>query len=387
MDSTENTTMQTPPQSTPPYTAPPAGPGPAPAGPYNGPLALQFNTGRKFALLKEKSFLRKDIPDLFPSTGDPAVAVVRENPSDPNVIGLTNCSRSIWTAAMPDGSQRSVDAGKSIKLVPGMVITFGNNNQAQVVPLSSGSAFIAQYGKLMGIGAAALVVVVVLIVALTRGGGGTSTAAVADAKKAVFFIFNKADQGEGSGFFIDNQGHALTNNHVTGSAQIVRVQLADGQALDAKVLKTDPALDVSLLEIPTKGNPYLEMSSAYDLKAGQDLWTIGYPLGDAVSYTDSSVSKGVFSGLRDAKTAFADIPTQPKGSQLVQTDAEINHGNSGGAIVINDGHVVAISRLIRRELPGQNSTQAVTGLNFGIPIDEVRKTFLPGTAVDSLAIK
>jgi len=151
--------MQTPPQSTPPYTAPPAGPGPAPAGPYNGPLALQFNTGRKFALLKEKSFLRKDIPDLFPSTGDPAVAVVRENPSDPNVIGLTNCSRSIWTAAMPDGSQRSVDAGKSIKLVPGMVITFGNNNQAQVVPLSSGSAFIAQYGKLMGIGAAALVVV------------------------------------------------------------------------------------------------------------------------------------------------------------------------------------------------------------------------------------
>ncbi len=379
--------MQTPPQSTPLHAPPSPGPGPTPN--YTGPLALVFNTGKKVALLKERTFLRKDIPDLFPSTGDPAVAVVRENPADPSVIGLTNCSRTAWSASMPDGSQRSVDPGKSIKLIPGMIVVFGNQSQAQVKPMSSGGAFLAKSGKTLGIGAAGLVLIGAIAFIVMRGNSPKPdvTDAVATAKKAVFFILNAKDNGEGSGFFIDDQGHALTNHHVTGDQPTVKIQMADGKVAEAKILKTDANLDVSLLQVPIQGNPFLEMGSAYELKPGQDLWTIGYPLGDAVSYTDSSVSRGVFSGLRDGRTAFPDSPTQPKGSQLVQTDAEINHGNSGGSMITSDGHVVAISRLIRRELPNQNSTQAVTGLNFGIPIDEVRKTFLAGTAAEALAIK
>jgi hypothetical protein len=381
------TTMQTPPQNSPQYPQgqPPMAPGPR--GPRSGlgHLALVFSSGKRVALLKERSFLRKDIPDLFPSTGDPAVAVVRENPSDPNILGLTNCSKTEWAATMPDGSQRQIEPGKSIRLVPGMVIVFGNQSQAQVQPLASGSAFFAAQGKNIGIGVAAFVVIAVILFALMRGGGSVdASAAIAKAKQAVVYIENS--KGSGSGFFIDDQGHALTNHHVTGDDTTVTVILNGGKKVTAKVLKTDATLDVSLVAVDVTGNPYLPMKNLDELKEGNDLWTIGYPLGSMVSNTDSSVAKGVFSGWRDAKSNFPELPCYPD-SKLILTDATINHGNSGGAIVTDKGEVAGISRLIRRELPGQpENSQAVTGLNYGIPLNEVRKRFLPGTPCAGLAL-
>jgi S1-C subfamily serine protease len=386
--------MQTPPES-PSY--PPQQPQMAPR-PQQGPshLSLAFSNGKRFALLKERSFLRQDIPDLFPSTGDPAVAVVRENPNDPTVLGLTNCSRTNWTATMPDGTQRQIEPGKSIRLALGTIIAFGNQTQAQVQPLGAGAAFMAQNGRKMAIAGTALILIIVLMIALFKpsGGGGSAeeTAMLAKAKQAVFYIEVREGNmiGSGSGFFIDDKGHALTNHHVTGDHKTVTIKFEGGQQGTATVLKTDPNLDVSLLQVDGQnGNPYLPIMRSTELKPGQPLWTIGYPLGQTISTTDSSVAKGIYSGMRDARTAFPDLqPAPPEGAQIIQTDAGINHGNSGGAMVNEKGEVAGISQLIMRNLPGHaEGTQAVTNLNFGIPLDEVRVRFLPGTACDNLSLK
>lgn len=388
--------MQTPPETQSPQMPDPNQmPAPGPSHSHPGHLKLVFNTGKKFALLRERSFLRKDIPDLFPSTGDPAVAVVRENPMDPSVLGLTNCSKTTWTAAMPDGTPRSVDPSKSIKLVPGMTITFGNQTQARVEPLSSGSAFVSQYGKIMGIGAATVVVLGVLAVAImNRGSGGsglTDTQVIANAEKATFFIATRMPrQGDnmsieqGTGFFITDDGYALTNNHVVeGGDPNEKLQIViNGQQTTGDVVKTDKVLDVALIKVNTPGpTAYLSMGKGLELQKGEHLAAIGYPLGINNSFTDASVSEGVFSGIRNVKTVFPedDVPGGPN-DKLIQTDTAINHGNSGGPLIqMGTGKVVGIDRLINRDDPATH--QARVGLDYAIPIEEVY-AFLKGTPAD-----
>lgn len=287
---------------------------------------------------------------------------------------------------MPDGRQLEIEPQKSVRLTEGMVLAFGAQTQAQVQPLSSGSAFMAKNGKKIGIGAVVLVAAGAIAFAVMKpgGGGGDDIAAIAEAKKSVFYVENS--KGSGSGFFIDADGYGLTNNHVTGDEKKVKIILQGGAETTAEVIKTDEKLDVSLLKVAKPTGTFLPIQSVTELKDGQTLYTIGYPLGSEVSLTDSSISKGIYSGLRLVSQVFQGLPCYPD-SQIVQTDANINHGNSGGAIVTADGKVVAISRLIKRDLelqPGR--IQAVTGLNYGIPIDEVRKKFLPGTPVAKLAI-
>lgn len=359
-------------------------PAPNSKRPRRGYVCLVFNDGRKIPLLRERPFSREEIPGLFPSTGDPAVAVCRENPADPNVLGLTNCSRTNWLVTMPDGRRLEIEPQKSVRLTEGMVLGFGAQTQAQVQPLSSGAAFMAKNKRTMGIGLIVLVAGGAIAAALLKQApAADDIAAIAEAKKSVFYVENS--KGSGSGFFIDAEGHGLTNHHVTGDDKTVKIILQGGVETTADVIKTDEKLDVSLLAVKKPTGTFLPMLSVNELKAGQTLYTIGYPLGSEVSVTDSSVSKGIYSGLRKVSQVFEGLPCYPD-SQIVQTDANINHGNSGGAIVTADGKLVAISRLIKRDLEVQpGRIQAVTGLNYGIPIDEVRKKFLPGTPAASLA--
>jgi S1-C subfamily serine protease len=359
-----------------------------------GPLQLVFGNGKSVPLLKERKFLRDDIPELFPSTGDPAVAVVRESPQDRNIIGLTNCSKTTWNAVMPDGRQLTIEPSKSVRLVPGMVVHFSAHSQAQVQPLSSAAAFVASKGRTILMSVIGFLLVGALIVALTRKTPDTTAQSIENvnrAQKAVFLIHAEVGQqaGEGSGFFIDDQGHALTNNHVTMGAETVTVVLPGGTQTTAKVLKTDATLDVSLIKVEKTTGVFLKMVSPTELKIGEEIWTIGYPLGGQVSKVESSVAKGVYTGLRDVNQVFGPLGIKGyEGSQILQTDANVNHGNSGGAMVNANGDVVAVTRLIYRDLEvAKGQFQAVTGLNYGISIDEVRKRFLPGTECDGLALK
>lgn len=379
------------PNDLPPVTGPESsGPPPTVAvplpvqGPASDELQLVFMDGSTLPLVVERSYTREDIRGLYPNSGDPAVAVCRESPADENVIGLDNCSRSIWTMRKPDGTTVEVQPGKSVRLIPGTVIAFTPDNQAQVQPMGEGKAFVAKHGRNVLIGLAAVLLLGLIFVLWRRSGGPDYTAMLNRVKQGTFVI--RTEKGAGSGFFIDDEGHALTNQHVVKDFKDVLIIYSGGEETRAQVLKVDERLDVALIKVQKVKGVSLPMASYKDLVAGDYLWTVGYPLSYTVGALDSSVSQGLYSGMRNRKLAFADLNPYDD-SEIIQTDANVNHGNSGGPLVNKNGEVVGIVGIMKRDNDlGGGVNQAVTGINFGIPLDEVRWRFFPGTEVDGMKI-
>ena len=162
-------------------------------------------------------------------------------------------------------------------------------------------------------------------------------------------------QGAGSGFFIDAEGHILTNYHVIEGADRITVTLSDGRALRARVVGTDPAIDVALLSIdPSAAGgrlPVAELGDSDKLRVGEWVCAIGNPLGYVHSVTVGVVS---FMGRKLFDNSLDDY---------IQTDAAINFGNSGGPLIDARGDVVGINTAI--------SSQA-NNIGFAIPINQVR---------------
>jgi len=165
-------------------------------------------------------------------------------------------------------------------------------------------------------------------------------------------------QGAGSGFFIDTagaDGHILTNYHVVEGADRITITLADGRALRARVVGTDPAIDVALLAIdPAAAGGPLPVAMLGDsdrLRVGEWVCAIGNPLGYVHSVTVGVVS---FMGRKLFDNSLDDY---------IQTDAAINFGNSGGPLIDARGLVVGINTAI--------SSQA-NNIGFAIPINQVR---------------
>lgn len=162
-------------------------------------------------------------------------------------------------------------------------------------------------------------------------------------------------QGAGSGFFIDDDGHILTNYHVVEEADRITVTLADGRALRARVVGTDPAIDVALLAIDPAGAggplPVALLGDSDRLRVGEWVCAIGNPLGYVHSVTVGVVS---FMGRKLFDNSLDDY---------IQTDAAINFGNSGGPLIDARGLVVGINTAI--------SSQA-NNIGFAIPINQVR---------------
>ena len=159
-------------------------------------------------------------------------------------------------------------------------------------------------------------------------------------------------EGTGSGFIISDDGYILTNNHVVEDATEVKVQFADGEERDAKVIGTDPEIDVALIKVEAQGAlPHLELGSSEGLRVGDWVVAIGNPL----DY-DHTVTAGIVSakGRILGATSYDDF---------IQTDAAINPGNSGGPLLNTAGRVVGINTAISRM--GQ-------GLAFSVPIDMVK---------------
>jgi S1-C subfamily serine protease len=176
-----------------------------------------------------------------------------------------------------------------------------------------------------------------------------------------FNLGTPKQQGLGSGFMIDGQGHILTNNHVVDKASTVKVVLNDGTRLDAKVVGTDKYNDLALLQVDTSGIrsiKYLTLGDSSSVKPGQMSIALGSPFG-----LQGSITVGVVSGIGRSIPGSTDRTM----TNIIQTDAAINPGNSGGPLLNSKGEVIGINTAIESE---------ANGVGFAVGINTA-KTLLP----------
>lgn len=164
-------------------------------------------------------------------------------------------------------------------------------------------------------------------------------------------------EAEGSGVIIDSQGHIVTNAHVVDGASQLDVIYSDGSKVSAKLVGADPVSDLAVLQVSGSVPAFIELGDSNALQLGESVIAIGSPLG---SYR-GSVTLGVVSGLNRSVEG-----TGQEG--LIQTDAAINHGNSGGPLLNLAGQVVGINTLI---VQNTNSGDLAQGLGFAIPSSTV----------------
>jgi S1-C subfamily serine protease len=161
----------------------------------------------------------------------------------------------------------------------------------------------------------------------------------------------------GSGVIYRSDGYILTNNHVVGEAELVRVRLASGDVLDAEVVGTDPLNDLAVVRVDRDGLPAINVRDVdQGLVVGETVVAIGSPFG-----LDASVTTGIISGLNrdlqvpDEEGLVNSIPA------VIQTDAAINPGNSGGALVDDEGRLIGINTAILSRTGGNQ------GVGFAVP--------------------
>ena len=181
-------------------------------------------------------------------------------------------------------------------------------------------------------------------------------------------------QGAGSGFIIDAAGYVLTNHHVVDGATRIEVRLAsmrDGdRLLPAKLVGSDQLTDTALIQItdlPAEGLPQATLGDSGQIAPGDWVMAIGNPF--ALSNT---VTVGIVSAV--GRTAPQLRPVQGRDLEMIQTDAAINRGNSGGPLLNLRGEVVGINTAIFSDNGGGN-----VGVGFAVPINLVKEV-LPRTA-------
>lgn len=167
--------------------------------------------------------------------------------------------------------------------------------------------------------------------------------------------------GAGSGFIISSDGMILTNKHVVSTQDAeYTVITSDGKEYKAKVLATDPFNDIALVKIEATDLPTVELGDSESLQIGQTVIAIGFALGEY----KNTVTKGVISGLARTVTAGSSQGGQSETLEnIIQTDAAINFGNSGGPLINIAGQVIGVNTAISQE--GQL-------IGFAIPINQAK---------------
>ncbi len=162
----------------------------------------------------------------------------------------------------------------------------------------------------------------------------------------------------GSGVIIDDAGHIITNNHVIANATVIRVRLADGRSADAKVVGRDPDTDLALLVIKLAKLPVMTLGRSDRLQVGDEVLAIGNPLG-----LQQSVTHGIVSATDRKQLGLATF------ENFIQTDAAINEGNSGGALIDAAGELVGINTAV---IAKNSDPTGVEGIGFAIPVNLAR---------------
>ncbi|HZO61984.1 MAG TPA: trypsin-like peptidase domain-containing protein [Gaiellaceae bacterium] len=208
--------------------------------------------------------------------------------------------------------------------------------------------------------------------------GGTPTASTTTAAASVTGVYQSASKGvveitvstnsspyggqaqaQGSGFVYDGSGHVITNEHVVEGANSISVQFWNGATYKASLVGTDPSTDVAVIKVnaPTSMLHPISLGNSSALQVGQPVVAIGSPYG-----LEETVTSGVVSALHREMTA----PNNFTIADSIQTDAAINHGNSGGPLLNLSGQVIGITSQIKSD-SGEN-----TGIGFAVPSNTVR---------------
>ncbi len=171
-------------------------------------------------------------------------------------------------------------------------------------------------------------------------------------------------RASGSGVIISDDGYIVTNNHVVENADEIMVTLSNKKTYKAKVIGTDPSYDLSVIKIEASGLPFLLYGNSDDVKIGQWVLAIGYPLNLETTVTAGIVSAKARSlGLNKGKDGDVHSGVE----SFIQTDAAVNMGNSGGALVNTEGRLIGINSAIA------SPTGYYSGYSYAIPVNIVKK--------------
>lgn len=170
-----------------------------------------------------------------------------------------------------------------------------------------------------------------------------------------FFFRTYDSQVSGSGFFISEDGYVVTNNHVIEDAYEVSVILADGSQIEAEIVGTDVYADLAVLKAAVRAPSYVRFGDSNLIKPGEMVVAIGSPLGDF----KNTVTAGVIS----ATGRMIDTGLGYLMEDMIQTDAAINQGNSGGPLINLAGEVIGVNTLVVRG----SSSAIAEGLGFAVP--------------------
>lgn len=169
------------------------------------------------------------------------------------------------------------------------------------------------------------------------------------------YIRPRIERSLGSGVIVDGSGHIVTNYHVIANAGAIRVQVADGRVATPKVVGVDPDTDLAVLKVDLSNLPVITFGRSDQLRVGDVVLAIGDPLG-----LSQTVTHGIVSATARGQLGIATF------EDFIQTDAPINFGNSGGALVDSSGALIGINTAIVAKSLG------VEGIGFAIPVDMVR---------------
>ncbi len=172
-------------------------------------------------------------------------------------------------------------------------------------------------------------------------------------------------KGLGSGFIISSDGYIVTNDHVAGNAAEITVTLTDGRKLNAELVGTDPVSDIAVLKVNESGLPHVRFGNSEDIVIGEWAIALGNPFGLFEINDKPTVTVGVISSVGMNLGSISNRYYR----DMIETDAAINGGNSGGPLVNAEGEVVGMNTLI---YTGGQATTYV-GYGFAIPINKVKR--------------
>lgn len=178
-------------------------------------------------------------------------------------------------------------------------------------------------------------------------------------------------QGLGSGYIISPDGYILTNHHVAGNASKVVITMTDGKRYDAEIIGSDMVSDVALLKIDGKNFPFLKLGNSDDIIIGEWAIAFGNPFGLFDLNAKPTVTVGVISNY-GVNFLHPDEPQNRVYRNMIQTDAAISSGNSGGPLLNALGEVIGMNTIIYSTSNSRQGSGSI-GIGFSIPINRVKK--------------